>query len=118
VVVVDVGYNDDPASYAAGIAPVMRALVERGAQAVLWTTLKAESPVYRQINTAIRAEAKQWEQMRIVDWDAYSRSHDTWFVGDGLHLNAAGALGLARMLRPHVARAACIGACARRAARS
>jgi hypothetical protein len=113
VVVIDVGYNDDPSEYTAGIDPVMRALVARGAETVIWATLKEDRPAYRAINDAIRKKAKQWSQMKIADWDRYSRSHAAWFVSDGLHVNAAGALGIARMLRPEVALAACLHGCPR-----
>jgi lysophospholipase L1-like esterase len=53
----------------------------------------------------IRTEAKRWPSVRVVDWNAHSRGRP-WFREDGLHLNAAGAVALARLLRGDVLRAA------------
>lgn len=115
VVVIDVGYNDDPGEYRAGIETVMRALARAGVQTVVWSTLKVDRPSYRRINAAIHAAAKQWRQLRVVDWDAHTRAHGAWFVADGLHVNARGAMALARWLRGPVAGAACGGRCPPRA---
>jgi hypothetical protein len=111
VVVIDVGYNDDPATYAEGIETVMTSLLAGGVHTVIWSTLKADRPGYRQINGEIRKAAARWRQLRVVDWDRYSRARRAWFVADGLHVNAAGAVALARMLRPPIVAAACGGRC-------
>jgi hypothetical protein len=114
VVVIDVGYNDDPAAYAAGIDQVMTILSRGGVHTVIWSTLKVDRPGYGRINAAIRKAAKRWRTLRVVDWNAHSRGHASWFVSDGLHVNVAGALGLARMLRGPVALATCGGPCTAR----
>ena len=59
---------------------------------------------YAQSNARIRSAGKRWRKSLVVaDWNAYS-SGKPWFREDGLHLTTSGALGLARLLRPLVAR--------------
>ena len=109
IVVVDVGYNDPANNYETDMAPVVNALVERGVGHVIWVTMREQTDDYRQINAVIRAQAPRWPQLRVADWEAASRGKD-WFNPDGLHLNAAGALGLATLIRPYIL-AACGSAC-------
>jgi hypothetical protein len=109
IVIVDVGYNEPAVNYEPNMAVVVQALVDRGVEHVTWVTMREEGDNYRQINRVIRAHAPRWPQVRIADWEAVSRGKD-WFNSDGLHLNAAGALGLATLLRPFVL-AACAAAC-------
>ena len=45
VAVVDVGYNDTPSGFAAGIDRVMRALVDAGVDQVVWITLRERRPM-------------------------------------------------------------------------
>jgi hypothetical protein len=103
VVVVNVGYNDWAAVY--DVDRVMRALRAAGVQRVVWVTLRQASSnasVYAQSNARIRSAATRWKNSLVVaDWNAYSRGRP-WFREDGLHLTTAGALGLARLLRPLV----------------
>ncbi len=35
----------------------------------------------------------------LLDWVAFSAGHGGWFSGDGIHLGAAGAAGMVRLLR-------------------
>jgi hypothetical protein len=109
IVVVDVGYNEPAVNYEANMSVVAAALVSRGVEHVIWVTMREETDDYRQINRTIRAHAPRWPQVQVVDWEGASRGKD-WFNADGLHLNAAGALGLATLLRPYVL-AACASAC-------
>jgi hypothetical protein len=109
VVTVDVGYNDPPGEYAAGMDEVMRALVARGVTHVIWVTLREEQAQWIASNEAIRAEARVWPQVTVADWDTASRGK-AWFSGDGVHLNPEGVLGLAELLRPYVM-SACGGPC-------
>ena len=113
VVVIDVGYNDPPDDYGADVDRVMQALVRQGVSTVIWVTMQERRPLYRTTNAAIRAAAKRWPQIRIADWDGASRAKTAWFADDGLHLSTAGALGLARFLRPVVLASSCTSACLR-----
>jgi hypothetical protein len=105
VLIVDVGYNESAVGYRQGIDRIMRAAVAQGAAGVVWVTLRETRDIYRQTNAAIRAAQKRWPQLRVADWNAYSRGKP-WFSSDGLHMGAAGAEALARFLRPFVFRAA------------
>jgi hypothetical protein len=110
IVIVDVGYNEPANNYEADMSRVAIALAGDGVGHVLWVTMREQTDDYRTINQIIRAQAPRWPQIQVVDWEAASRGKD-WFNDDGLHLNAAGALGLATLLRPYVL-AACGSECA------
>ena len=99
VVVINVGYNDWTAVY--DVDRVMRALTSAGVRSVIWVTLRQTTSNYAGNNNRIRAAAHRWKQLVVADWNAYSRGK-AWFREDGLHLTAAGAFGLARLLRPLV----------------
>ena len=105
VLVVDVGYNEGSTGYRAGMRRIIRAARAQGASGVVWVTLREANPVYRPTNAAIRREARRWRSVEVADWEALSRGRP-WFREDGLHLNAAGADALARLVREHVAQAA------------
>ena len=109
IVVVDVGYNDPENNYETDMAQVANALVARGVGHVIWVTMREQNDEYRLMNEIIRTQAHRWPEMQVADWESASRGKD-WFNDDGLHLNAAGALGLATLLRPYVL-AACASAC-------
>jgi hypothetical protein len=113
VVVIDVGYNDDPEAYGTDIDRVMQALTRQGVATVIWVTMQERRPQYRTTNAAIQSAARRWPQIRVADWDDASRARGAWFVDDGLHLSSAGALGLARFLRPLVLAWSCSAACQR-----
>lgn len=103
VVVVNVGYNDWPAVY--DVDRLMQALTRAGVRSVIWVTLREATSyagVYAQSNARIRNAASRWKgRLVVADWNTYSRGK-AWFREDGLHLTTAGALGLARLLRPLV----------------
>ena len=64
VLVVDVGYNEGPVGYGAGIDRVMRAARVQGATGVVWVTLRETRDLYRQTNAVIRLAAKRWPKSR------------------------------------------------------
>jgi hypothetical protein len=103
VVVINVGYNDWAAVY--DVDRVMKALRAAGVRRVVWVTLResgSNASIYAQSNARIRSASKRWRNRLVVaDWNRYSRGKP-WFREDGLHLSTAGALGLARLLRPLV----------------
>ncbi len=101
VLVVDVGYNEGPVGYGAGIDRVMRASRAQRAVGVVWVTLRETRDLYRATNAVIRRAAKRWPQLRVADWNAFS-SGRSWFAGDGLHLTPTGATALAGFLRPYI----------------
>jgi hypothetical protein len=98
-VVIFVGYNDDPATYRAGLPVVLKALWKRGVKHVLWLTLRATSRQYVDTNHAIYAEEQKWRPtMTVLDWNHYSAPHSTWFAGDGIHMTGTGAVAFATYL--------------------
>lgn len=102
VVVINVGYNDWAAVY--DVDRVVKALSAVGVESVIWVTLREAGPnakLYARSNARIRAADRGWRSLVVADWNAYSRGR-AWFREDGLHLTTAGALGLARLLRPLV----------------
>lgn len=109
VVVIDVGYNDVPTEYAAGIDPVMQALVAAGVQHVIWVTLAERQANWAQTNAAIRAAPARWPQLTVADWAPIAATGPQWFV-DNAHMNWEGGVALARFLRPFVL-AACGAPC-------
>jgi lysophospholipase L1-like esterase len=99
VVVINVGYNDWTAVY--DVDRVVRALETAGVRTVIWVTLRETTPNYAHSNARIRRAARQWHNLVVADWNAFSRGKP-WFREDGLHLTPSGAMGLARLLRPLV----------------
>src|SRR5512132_6219 len=45
-VVIEAGYNDDPATFAQGVEATLHALESAGVKRILWTTLKESRPQY------------------------------------------------------------------------
>jgi hypothetical protein len=109
IVVIDVGYNDYVDQYQNDMETIMKTLVAKGVDHVIWTTMHEVRQDYRSINATIRSEAAIWPQITIADWNAYSQGQQ-WFNSDGIHLDSAGAWGLAHLLRP-VVLAACGDPC-------
>lgn len=52
----------------------------------------------RSINAELRRQADAADNVVLVDWSAKADTRPSWFLGDGLHLNAAGRAGFARVL--------------------
>lgn len=102
VVVINVGYNDWSAVY--DVDRVMKALTSAGVRQVVWVTLReagGNASLYASSNGRIRTADRKWKSLVVADWNTYSRGRP-WFRPDGLHLTSAGAMGLARLLRPLV----------------
>lgn len=51
------------------------------------------------INQVIRGLAESNKNLHIIAWDEVAVSHMDWFYNDGIHLNGAGRLGFATLLR-------------------
>ena len=105
IVVVNVGYNDDPALYGHDLDTVMRALQDARVKTVVWLTLRDSQHAYQIINKDIRAAAKTWPQLVIADWDSYSANHPDWFATDGFHPTPLGAANLGRFIHAAIQRA-------------
>jgi len=105
VLLVDVGYNDDPDTYGPEMVEVINAAKAQGVRQIVWVTLRETQGLESRIDTIIRIEAGRHPMVEVADWNAASEGKP-WFRPDGLHLNDAGARGLAAFLRGYVLRAA------------
>jgi lysophospholipase L1-like esterase len=105
VLVVDVGYNDDPAVYGSEMARVIRTARSVGVKEIVWVNLRETQEHFTRINAVIRAQARRFPVVQVADWNAWSAGKP-WFRSDGLHLTDSGAQGLADMLRAYIASAA------------
>jgi len=97
-VVVSVGYNDFEDQYAGNVEDAINALIAAGVKRIWWLTLRAAHHPYLSMNDDIVQAAARHPQVTVVDWNVYSRSHPDWFQGDGLHLLAPGAEGMATLI--------------------
>jgi hypothetical protein len=97
-VVVAMGYNDDVDTFPHAVESALAALEKGGAQHIIWLTLRAERQSYLDMNDDLRAAAARHDELKIVDWNLYSRSHPDWFQPDGLHLGYGGANAMATLI--------------------
>jgi hypothetical protein len=104
IVVVELGYNDDAAEFAASVDDAMRALVHAGAQHVLWLTLHAVRDPYTELNAVLREATTRWRSLELVDWDTAAQGHPEWFQNDGVHLLDPGGLAMAHLVHAAVVR--------------
>jgi hypothetical protein len=110
VLVVDVGYNDSSATYRAQMEQVVRAAKARGVRGIVWVNLRVvpgHTENYRGINTIINQVAERRPIVYVANWNTYTRGKPaSWFGSDGIHLTSAGAVGLVKLVRRYVTRAA------------
>jgi lysophospholipase L1-like esterase len=97
-VVIAVGYNDFEDQYAQNIETALTALKAAGVEHVWWLTLRAARHPYLSMNDDIEAAAQKHPELRVIDWNVYSRSHPDWFQPDGLHLLASGSKAMATLI--------------------
>jgi peptidoglycan hydrolase-like protein with peptidoglycan-binding domain len=105
LVVVELGYNDDPATFRGDVDAMMAALVARGTRRVLWVDLadirtSGGASVYGPANAALAAAEREWSQLTVVDWNAASAGPERprWFT-DGVHLSLTGQAEFALWVR-------------------
>jgi hypothetical protein len=109
VLVIDVGYNDSSATYRQQLEQVVRAAKARGVKGIVWVNLRVvpAHPDYRRINAIIAEAGRRRPILYVANWNAYTRGKPaSWFGSDGIHLPSAGAVGLVRLVRRNVTRAA------------
>jgi hypothetical protein len=107
VLVIDVGYNDHSSWYARHLNQVMRAALSRGVKGVVWVNLKTVRADYRKINRIINRAKSRWARLYVGNWNRWSKGKSSWFASsDGIHLTGAGAVGLVKLVRIWIPRAA------------
>ena len=105
LVVVELGYNDNSATFASDIDAMMAALIARGTRQVAWVNLadirqSNGSSTYGPSNAALSAAQSRWGNMTVLDWNAASNTPERsrWF-SDGVHLTTTGSAQFALWLR-------------------
>jgi hypothetical protein len=107
VLVIDVGYNDSSATYRSQLDTVMQAALARGVKGVVWVNLRAVRLDYIKINRIIKGAKARWSRLYLANWNTWSAGHSSWFASsDGIHLTSAGAVGLVKLVRFWIPRAA------------
>jgi hypothetical protein len=101
-VVVEVGYNDPADMFATEVDHAMSALTSAGATHVLWLTMRESHVPYPTLNALLEAAAARWPQLELVDWNAASESHPSWFQTDDIHLTQEGGLAMAHLIHAAV----------------
>jgi peptidoglycan hydrolase-like protein with peptidoglycan-binding domain len=104
LVVVELGYNDDPASMPGRIDAVMTALRARNVGQVLWVNVSERRDYpYDVTNQALQAATGRWVELGVLDWDAASSGStaNRWF-SDGVHLTATGRAKFSLWLRERI----------------
>ena len=96
-VVVEVGYNDPASTFATEVDHAMSALTAAGAKHVLWLTMRESRPPYPTLNTLLEDATDRWPQLELVDWNAFSETHPSWFQTDDVHLTPEGGVAMAHL---------------------
>ena len=93
VVVVQLGYNDDPATFSGDVDQVVNALNSRGVQRVVFVNLSTRRTTsnFTLSNQVLAAAAARYPNVSVLDWNAASSapSQYRWFR-DGVHLTPTG----------------------------
>jgi hypothetical protein len=97
IVVVEVGYNDPAGTFATELDRAMSALTAAGATHVLWLTMRESRAPYPTLNAILEQAVARWPQLELVDWNATSESHPSWFQTDNVHLTAEGGVAMAHL---------------------
>lgn len=109
LVVVELGYNDDPVTFGSDVDAMMAALTAKDVGRVAWVNMadirrSNGSLVYTTANAALDAATSRWGNLTVLDWDAASRTSERsrWFRSDGVHLTATGEANFSLWLRDQV----------------
>jgi len=105
VLFVMAGYHSYPDTIASEFRAVVKAARDRGFDSIVWMTLREsthypgvgnDASVYATFNRSVRSVIAEggYEDVVVLDWNAYSASRLDWFVPDGIHVNLRGALAL------------------------
>jgi hypothetical protein len=99
-VIVEAGYDDFAAGFAAEVGQALQAFQSAGVTHVIWVTLhqSTQQPQYGGMNDTLRSLAATDPALTLADWNAVAQGHDDWFQPDGVHLYGAGARAMATLL--------------------
>src|SRR3954468_1678647 len=72
-VLVEVGYNDELATFSQDVDGAVQAMLHAGVQHILWANFPATSDQWVDMDQALGEVAAHYGQMTIVDWNGFSR---------------------------------------------
>jgi hypothetical protein len=102
VALLQLGYNDNPATFSGNIDQVVSALNARAVQRVVFVNLSTRraSVNYTASNDALIAATQRYPNVTVLDWNTYSAGPDKsrWF-SDSVHLTNTGRVEFALFLR-------------------
>ncbi|MFM7891538.1 MAG: peptidoglycan-binding protein, partial [Actinomycetota bacterium] len=100
--VLQLGYNDNPSTFAQDIDQVVTALNARAVQRIVFVNLSTRraSVDYTTSNAALVAATQRYPNVTVLDWNTYSTGPDKsrWF-SDTVHLTNTGRVEFALFLR-------------------
>ena len=107
IAIVQLGYNDDPASFASEAQQMMAALMSKAIQRVIFVNMSARSTTrsYATSNQVLTSLAASNPNVSVFDWNTHSSTQERWrwFDNDSLccwiHLNPTGRAEFALFLR-------------------
>lgn len=106
LVLVELGYNDNPATFGSDVDAMMAALTAKGVSRVAWVNMadirrSNGELMYTPANAALDAATSRWGNLSVLDWDTASDTSERsrWFGSDGVHLTATGEANFAIWLR-------------------
>ncbi|MFM8907609.1 MAG: peptidoglycan-binding protein, partial [Actinomycetota bacterium] len=102
VAVLQLGYNDNPSTFAQDIDQVVTALNARAVQRIVFVNLSTRraSVDYTTSNAALVAATQRYPNVTVLDWNTYSTGPEKsrWF-SDTVHLTNTGRVEFALFLR-------------------
>ena len=118
--VIMAGYDD--ASIVNAVDQVVAEAEAQGVIRVLWLNYRTNTDyvlpgglsaryLYGSHNSELAAAAQRHSDLQILDWDGFTVNQQSWFAPDGIHLNLAGADGLATFIKNALDAQPAIGRC-------
>ena len=107
IAIVELGYNDDPATFEGEVQQMLAALISKGVQRVIFVNMSTRSTKrnYAKSNEALAAAAAKNPGISIFDWNTASSAANQWRWFDNkslccyVHLSTTGQAEFALFLR-------------------
>ena len=118
--VIMAGYDD--ATIVNAVDQVVAEAEAQGVIRVLWLNYRTNTDyvlpggqsardLYGSHNSELAAAAQRHSDLQILDWDGFTFNQPSWFAPDGIHLDLAGADGLANFIKNALDAQPAIGRC-------
>ena len=104
VVLVEVGYNDPPATFAQSVEDSITALLAVGVEKILWANLSGFDPSRLAKNQILAAATREHPELTVIDWHSVSLGKYSWFQNDQTHLRYDGAMAMATLFHAALVR--------------